>query len=465
MRKSVFSKRRRGFTLIEVSLATVAGATVLMALAYTSREMSRAVEAVSNEAYLQTVVREMQLNLENDMPVAVSDFVRANPNPSRDDVSIVMPKYAGNPAGWPVAYRQMVAYSGTDSFMIAAKGGNKATPEPTPTPTSAPAEDPTPVEPPEYVPALPEDYEENAQMTFGDFSIQFWKPQSNVVDKDAILQWTDGAGMVSAVPMGNRNMLAEVKFAYGAYDPPPIGQAQDLNFTVDPTIRKHMIRLTSTFGKGEMVPFYYQGAWAPRSTTWSWDPSPTIDCSADYDGDGVTNCDDPCPWGTADCVENPSIPGGLIPALVAKAQLLAARPGDTINVFDGAKNYGGPMEEKGWTSWENDGSATYLKESIQDPSSKVYQNPLDPIDHTLNIGDHTYPNSGNSTSGTNYLTANQEVTVCVWDDFGPNGYRLSGFARVRLTSWDNKAINAVFLGFCDADGNIVDQLYEEGAGV
>jgi LruC domain-containing protein len=86
MRKSAFKRkgRRGGFTLIEVALGVVIGSLMLATTAYTSNEVKKAVTNVYDETFLQTVSRDVQLNLDKSMNMVnkdgVPDKIAVSPN-------------------------------------------------------------------------------------------------------------------------------------------------------------------------------------------------------------------------------------------------------------------------------------------------------------------------------------------------------------------------------------------------
>lgn len=78
MERSAFKRtmrRRQGFTLIEVTLAAVVGSLLLATTAYTTMQMSKAIDGVYNEAFLQTVARDVQLNLDKSLGAVNKDGV------------------------------------------------------------------------------------------------------------------------------------------------------------------------------------------------------------------------------------------------------------------------------------------------------------------------------------------------------------------------------------------------------
>ena len=69
---------RRAFTLIEISLAGVAGSMLLSSMAYTSVEMRKAATGVYNEAQMQNVVRDLQQGLDGNVPAKLSTMTNTN---------------------------------------------------------------------------------------------------------------------------------------------------------------------------------------------------------------------------------------------------------------------------------------------------------------------------------------------------------------------------------------------------
>jgi len=113
----------------------------------------------------------------------------------------------------------------------------------------------------------------------------------------------------------------------------------------------------------------------------------------------------------------------------------------------------------GWLTWAGSPSEPTLAKSLTPPgNSRTYVNPSDSSDHTLSVGDWVQgkPGVSNSKHVRDALDALKriDITVPVWNQARGKGnnslYRVVGFARVRLISYqlpkDNR-ITARFLGF------------------
>lgn len=77
MSKSAF-RRRRAFSLIEVTLAAVAGSMLLSSMIYATIEMRKAVRGIYNEVQLQSVIRDLQGSLESNLPARLSEMTNTN---------------------------------------------------------------------------------------------------------------------------------------------------------------------------------------------------------------------------------------------------------------------------------------------------------------------------------------------------------------------------------------------------
>lgn len=151
----------------------------------------------------------------------------------------------------------------------------------------------------------------------------------------------------------------------------------------------------------------------------------------------------------------------IYPIALDYEALRDANIGDNMDVYEGFEpgNFG-------WLTWPSEssaGSAGYLDSALQNEylSMRDYDNPVDPMDHHLNIGDWIHANTG--VSGSSDITAgldaliDQEIRIAVWCDAKPQGsdnpamYQLCRYAKVRLTSYSlsAKTISAEFLGFDD----------------
>ena len=118
----------------------------------------------------------------------------------------------------------------------------------------------------------------------------------------------------------------------------------------------------------------------------------------------------------------------------------------------------------GWLTWRGDPSVPTLATSLTPPGdSATYVNPSDPTDRTISVGDWVQgrPGVANSSQGRAALDAliGQDITVPVWDVANGQGnnsaYRMTGFARVRLTAYrlpGQNRISARFLGSAPCGG-------------
>jgi hypothetical protein len=119
----------------------------------------------------------------------------------------------------------------------------------------------------------------------------------------------------------------------------------------------------------------------------------------------------------------------------------------------------------GWLRWPNDpsgGSAEVLVEALSSSNTCVYQNPLDPTDTHLSIGDWIWANSGvsNSTEARLALDALMDegcIRVVVFDHHsyeygGAEGmYHASNFALVQLLDYQLPGKNSISITFIDYD--------------
>jgi RHS repeat-associated protein len=148
------------------------------------------------------------------------------------------------------------------------------------------------------------------------------------------------------------------------------------------------------------------------------------------------------------------------PIALSAQSLSNAAPGTVLaNIYNGAQpgNFG-------WLSWSGSPGEPALVTSLTPPgNSATYVNPADPSDHHLRIGDwvSSKPGVSNSKNVRDALDKLEtvDITVPVWNQARGQGanaqYRISGFAAVRLISYQlpsQNRITAKFLGFvaCDA---------------
>jgi hypothetical protein len=154
---------------------------------------------------------------------------------------------------------------------------------------------------------------------------------------------------------------------------------------------------------------------------------------------------------TINLTENP---GGLYPIALSAQTLVGVAPGTLLpDIYNGTKpgNFG-------WLTWAtNSNEPTLVKSLTPSGDSFTYQNPADAADNVISIGDWVKGNSGvsNSSAVRKALDVLKtiDINVPVWDQTTGNGnntkYRIVGFAKVRLTSYqlpNQNRISARYLG-------------------
>lgn len=389
---------RRAFTLIEISLAGVAGSMLLSSMAYTSVEMRKAATGVYNEAQMQNIVRDLQQGLDGNVPAKLSTMT--------------------NTPG-----------AKFDMELMQADGGE-------------------------------------AEIGVGGMTFR-WKDDVDLAsDSGGALKMTsDGTTWTDAIGIGARGLHDQAMFAYKYVETaddhsPPAGS---ITFYIDERVRVNMLRMTSRMHKDDALALYMQSVYAPRALKWSWldTAAPTMSGATDSDGDGVNDADDIYPW---DPTRTSNPINAFLPVAVNEGTVSAATVGQAIDVMEG-----GGAGMFGWLAWDGDGDAVALEESLDDPGSHPYTNPLDLSDDSLELGDYVYANSGVSNSDGVRAELNEkmggEAIVLVWNQYVAAGnqsrYNTVGFAKITLTSYDltagggNSEIRGTFLGLCDRYGNIL----------
>lgn len=146
----------------------------------------------------------------------------------------------------------------------------------------------------------------------------------------------------------------------------------------------------------------------------------------------------------------------LMPIALSAQTLAGVAPGTDLNdIWNGSQpgNFG-------WLSWTGDSGEPTLYESLLVPGdSSTYTNPDNANDHEVNTGDWISGKPGVS-NGKHVRAAldaliDVEIVVPVWDEVRGEGhnaaYRVSGFAIVRIISYDlpsKNRITARFVGYC-----------------
>jgi hypothetical protein len=130
----------------------------------------------------------------------------------------------------------------------------------------------------------------------------------------------------------------------------------------------------------------------------------------------------------------------LYPIALSQAMLNGADEGD---ILDDIWN-GGQPGNFGWLTWNGSNNVPSLIASLTPPgNSHIYENPDDPDDHIVSIGDWVEgkPGVSNAIGVRNALDnlIGLEIVVPVWNVTQGNGanaeYRVSGFAIVRLLDY------------------------------
>ncbi|MCA1683594.1 MAG: tandem-95 repeat protein, partial [Actinobacteria bacterium] len=131
----------------------------------------------------------------------------------------------------------------------------------------------------------------------------------------------------------------------------------------------------------------------------------------------------------------------LYPIAVSSKSLEGVAPGATVaDVTQGTSpgNFG-------WLTWTGDNGVGSLVTSLTPPGdSQTYTNPDDPADHVVSVGDRVRGRAGVSNSSKVRDALDDlkrlDVVLPVWDQAAGGGsnatYRVSGFAAVRLLSYD-----------------------------
>jgi fibro-slime domain-containing protein/RHS repeat-associated protein len=152
----------------------------------------------------------------------------------------------------------------------------------------------------------------------------------------------------------------------------------------------------------------------------------------------------------------------LYPIALSAESLAGAGPGQLLpDIYNGQQpgNFG-------WLSWDGAPGEPALVASLTPPgNSSTYINPNDPADQLLSVGDWVSGRPGISNSNQVRQTLDTlltlDIDVPVWDAASGAGnnfqYRVSAFARVRLTSYHlpgQNRISAQFLGYSCGTGPV-----------
>ncbi|HLO29546.1 MAG TPA: PKD domain-containing protein [Anaerolineales bacterium] len=200
------------------------------------------------------------------------------------------------------------------------------------------------------------------------------------------------------------------------------------------------------------------------TATYTYTPTPTLTATPTAtDTPTPTITPSATPTATQTPTSTPIPACELYPIALHTSSLDGAKVGDTIeDIFNGMQpgNFG-------WLTWTGDTGVPSLVTSLNPPGdSNTYINPRDPDDRTVSIGDWVQgrPGVANAITVRNALDKlkTMDIIVPVWDEVEGNGdnmqYRISNFARVRLTEYELPGKNQIavrFLGYavCGRNNN------------
>jgi hypothetical protein len=147
----------------------------------------------------------------------------------------------------------------------------------------------------------------------------------------------------------------------------------------------------------------------------------------------------------------------VYPIAVSTNVVSSANAGDVIlDIFNGAQ-----QGNFGWLTWTGDNSETALVTSLTGAgNASAYNNPDDPSDHDLSVGDWVLgrPSASNSIGVRDALDAleDSEIMLPVWDQVRGSGssaaYHICGFTRVKIIGYRLPGQNRItvrFLGIFD----------------
>jgi hypothetical protein len=489
--KAVRFRRRLGFSLIEVALASVIGSALLISMIYTSREMNTAVTAVYDEAFLQTMVRDLGDNVDSELPIALAQFAATG-----GTLKMSMDKYsapnasgllANGATGMSFAHSPLalgalaVAFDG-ESFQVATAPTPTPTPMPTSTPTSAPTATPTPnpnatplgpftvsTQAPTYTqasgasamptpapmaPASMPSYTQNiamnnATMTLGNWRARYEDSPNMAVNGGKLMYTTASGAWKDMGSIGTRAMVQNTNFAYGFWQPPPDPAVGKFGFGFTSSAAQGLVVMTSKLGRSDGVPFILQQAWAPRALTWSFQSTnlysnPTLPAAFPQ----------PPYFGG---------PNGLFPVGVNEAQLINATRGlTTIDVWStpAPGNFG-------WLSWDSANSQVYLDAELTNPNTQGFVDANNPGNTIVKPGAGAQGLPGIKAPGRALVdtmaVGGKVVTALVYNNVAGTGansvYTVHTFANFQLTQVSATGATGSdylkFLGWSDANGNLM----------
>jgi hypothetical protein len=149
----------------------------------------------------------------------------------------------------------------------------------------------------------------------------------------------------------------------------------------------------------------------------------------------------------------------VYPIAVHRSVLAGKKRGDPLgDVYNGTDE-----GDFGWLRWPNDpsgGSAGDLIDALTRPTSDQFENPMDPDDTHLSVGDWIWGNTGLSNSegaraALDQLIGKGWIRIVVWDEAagtGANGmYHAVNFAIIELTGYHLPGKNMIQANFIRYD--------------
>ena len=388
-------RRRRAFTLIEVALAGVAGSVLLASMAYTSVEMRKAATGIYNETQLQTIVRDLQVGLDKNVPAKLS--VLTNTNNAKFEM--VLSQANGGEASIGIG---TLDFNWKDGVAGASDEGGRLR-----------------------------------------------------MSTDDGTSWADSVG-IGARGMHDQAMFA-YKYVETADDhSPPAGA---ITYYIDERVRVNMLRMTSRMHKDDMLPLYMQAVYAPRALKWSWldTAEPTMSPTTDSDGDGVMDDEDTYPWDPTRTINGVggflpiAVNEGTLAAATIGQAINVFEGGGAGNfgwlTWDGAGSTPALIE-----MLDDPDSHQYINPNTADDHSLEIGDWVEGntgISNANGVGDELDEKLGSECI---VLVWNQ------FQGSGNNAaYNTVGFAKITLTGYDlpSKEIQATFLGLCDREGNLL----------
>lgn len=508
-------RRRRGFTLVEVTLALAAGSMLMLAMIYTAQQIETVTDEIYNEVLVQTLARDLNVNLDARVPRALAEAASAGDNIGMSVDNPTVTVYLPQDDEWLAANSLgalATGYAG-GSFMIASNphwtpsptptAAPTATPSPTPTPTPSPTMTPAPTPtasptstptpaptasatagptptpapaqggisapaieslPSSMLPGSAPSYttsgtSQNQTMTFGTFTLRFLDNTTSGRDDGELEYSTASGGWAPMLELNSRGMLALARFGFANWVPPSDSSTAALRFTMNAATAQNLVLIQTTLSKGSMLPFYLQNYYAPRSPNWTWSQNQVFNAPSA-----------PSNWPQTTTAKDFRNQQGLFPVGVEKSLMTGEGfgAGDQIDVLNGAG-----AGSFGWVTFPNVDNNPTLDSELTDPSSTTFVDAQSGYSGYLTpghwVGTETGLHGSTGTTAINNMASTQElVDTMIYDtDNGQTGsnrqFHVTGFAQWIVTNVQGTPAPGVttqsgsaylqFVGYCDSFGN------------